>query len=141
MTGHLRAAVAGAALIVVSGCGLSGDSTLGTLVTFESLESFDPPIQAAELSTDQEPEDVFSELQDEDIDPLPPLGDETRRFAFIGSGCAHDSAQLVIEDDVLTAQLLEDGSTEQQTLCGGLAYFLSVFDVPAEDIPEQVRLS
>lgn len=140
MTGWLRATVAGTALIFVSGCALFGDSTLGTLVTFEQLTGFDHPIQAAELGTGQEPEEVFSELQTEDLKALPPLADETRRFAFIDAGCKHDSAQLVVEDGFLTAQLLEDGSTEQHTYCEAPVYFLSVFDVPAQDIPEQVRL-
>jgi len=68
------------------------------------------------------------------------LGEQTRRFAFIDSGCAHNSARLVIEEGELTAQLLEDGSPEQQTDCGGLAWFLSVFDVPIDDLPDPVRL-
>lgn len=124
----------------VAGCRLLGHARLGTLVAFEALVSFDHPIQAAELSADQEPQDVFSELRDEDLPALPPLGEQTRRFAFIDSGCAHNSAQLVIEEGVLSAQLLEDGSTEQHTDCGGLAWFLSVFDVPADDLPADVQL-
>jgi len=50
-------------------------------------------------------------------------------------------AQLVLDDGVVDAQLLEDGSTEQQAQCDVPVYFLTVFDVPVADLPDRVRLS
>lgn len=140
------AGVALGVLLVAIGCVVFSDRTVGELVTFETLRNYLPHrSQAAELEPGQRPHDVLVGLPPEgstDLAPLdlPPLDDEARRFAFVVGGCAHDSGQLVLEDDVLEAQLLEDGSTEQQTDCGGVTFFLSVFDVPAVDLPARVRL-
>jgi len=142
MTGRLRATALGAALLLASGCGLFGDSGLGTLVAFQKLDGFSFSIQAAELDAGQLPADVFValrsfvRLRSEAVVIVPPLAEDTRRFAFIERGCNHDSAQLVVVDNVLDVELLEDGSTEQQTYCGGITYFLTVFDVPTGDVPQ-----
>lgn len=150
MTGYRRASVASAVLIsavlisavlfFVGGCGLFGGSTVGELVAFEQLAGFDHPTTVAELSAGQESADVFSEVRADNVDALPALTEDVRRFAFIVVGCKQDSAQLVVQDGVLDVQLLEGGSTEAQTDCGQAVYFLAVFDVPADDLPADVQL-
>ena len=137
MTGRLRATAVGAALLLLGGCGLFGDSGVGTLVAFQQLDGRFS-IQAAELDHGQMPAEVFIELQSQAAVVVPPLADDSRRFAFIEAGCKQDSAQLVVVDDIMYVELLEDGSTEQQTDCGQPVYFL--FDVPADDLPADVQL-
>lgn len=128
------------ALFAVSGCGIPGDQTLGELVTLDALEGTSLANDAVELEPDQEPQDVLADLRRQPVTALPPVEDDFRRFAFVETGCRHDSAQLLVEDGVLDAQLLEDGSTEQQTDCDAPVYFLAVFDVPAADLPERTLL-
>jgi len=140
MTARSRLTVAVTALLAATGCGILGDRTLGELVTFDALEGVNHASDAAELAPGQEPQDVLAGLGRQPISALPPADADVRRFAFVESGCQHDSAQLVLEDGVLDAQLLEDGNTEQQTFCDAPAYFLSVFDVPAAELPDGLRL-
>lgn len=124
----------------MTGCGIFGDQTLGRLVTFAALSESDHQNEAAELTAGQQPQDALTGLRAEDIPSVSALTDEMRRFAFIDTGCRHDSAQLRLTDGALDAQLLENGSTEQQTMCAQAVYFLSVFDVPVADLPDEVRL-
>lgn len=144
--------VAVAGLVAVTSCGASGQETLGELVMFEAIEVIEYSGQAAELTSGQQPRDVLDEVRAGRaaergqrgalIADLPPPDDGVRRFAFVHSGCVlKGSAQLVLEDNRLDAQLLEDGSTEQRTMCEQQVYFLSVFDVPVGDLPDHVRLS
>ncbi len=140
MTGRLRATALGAALMCVAGCGLFGDSGLGTLVAFQKLDGRDFSVHAAELDVGQVPADAFVELRSVAVVILPPLAEETRRFAFIAGGCKQDSAQVVVVDNGLEVELLENGSTEQQTLCYVPVYFLTVFDVPGDDLTADVQL-
>lgn len=116
------------------------DATLGELVALDALDGTDHNSQAAELQAGEQSQDVFSGLGSGAATDLPPLGEGARRFAFSHVGCKQDSAQLVLQDGVLDAQLLENGSAEGQTMCAAPVYFLSVFDVPAADLPDRVRL-
>jgi len=127
-------------LLAVAGCGIGGDETFGELVAFEMLKGVKPAAAAAELAPGQEPRDVLAGLGRSSGTALPRDMDGVRRFVFVDIGCREDSAQLVLEDGVLDAQLLEDGSTEQRTMCAAPVYFLTVFDVPSADLPDGVRL-
>jgi len=127
-------------LLAVAGCGTGGDETLGELVTFEVLKGVERVTDAAELAPGQEPRDVLAGLGRQSGTALPRAKDGVRRFVFVDTGCRQDSAQLVLEDGVLDAQLLEDGSTEQRTMCAAPVYFLTLFDVPSADLPDGVRL-
>ncbi len=127
-------------LLAVAGCGTGGDETLGELVTFEVLKGVEHAADAAELAPGQEPRDVLAGLGRPSGTALPRAKDGVRRFVFVDTGCRQDSAQLVLEDGVLDAQLLEDGSTEQRTMCAAPVYFLTLFDVPSADLPDGVRL-
>jgi len=124
----------------VAGCSLLNDATLGELVRFDALDGHDRRSAAAELTAGEQPRDVLPSLGGGARADLPPLEDDTRRFAFVDVGCNHDSAQLILQDGVLDAQLLENGSADDQTMCAVPAYFLSVFDVRTADLPDQVRL-
>lgn len=127
-------------LLAVAGCGTGGDETLGELVAFEMLQGVEHVADAAELAPGQEPRGVLGGLGRSSGTALAPAKDGVRRFVFVGVGCRQDSAQLVLEDGVLDAQLLEDGSTEQRTMCAAPVYFLTIFDVPSADLPDGVRL-
>lgn len=128
------------ALLAATGCGIFGDETLGELVAIDSLEGINHSNDAVELAPGEEPQDVLAGLGRSAITALPPLDADVRRFAFVETGCREDSAQLVLEDGVLDAQLLEDGSTEGQTDCDAPVYFLAVFDVSSADLPDEVEL-
>ena len=140
MTARGPVALALAVLLAATGCGIFGDETLGELVAFDALEGVDHDSGAAELASGEEPQDVLAGLGRQTVTAPPPVDEDVRRFAFVDIGCAEDSAQLVIEDGVLDAQLLEDGSTEGQTDCDAPVYFLTVFDVPAAALPDMARL-
>ena len=127
-------------LLAVTGCGTGGDRTLGELVAFEMLERAERLNDAAELAPGQEPQAVLAGLGRRSVAALPRVKDGVRRFAFVDTGCRQDSAQLVLEDGVLNAQLLEDGSTEPRTMCAAPVYFLTIFDVPSAELPDGVRL-
>lgn len=131
-------AVVGVSAVVVSS--LLANATLGELVRFDALGGNDHRSAGAELSAGEQPRDVLPGLGGGERADLPPLADGTRRFAFVEVGCKQDSAQLVLQGGELDAQLLENGSPEDQTLCAVPVYFLTVFDVPVDDLPAQVRL-
>ncbi len=150
MTARVGAVLGLATLLILSACGsLRPDATVGELVSFDALadgESAQTEFLMVELADGQQPEDVSDDLGEGEITTLPSLEPDFRRFAFIDPGCAHDSAQLVIaygvedgeESGSLDAQLLEDGRLDQQTDCARPVYFLSVFDVSVDDLPDRL---
>jgi len=150
VTARIYAVLGLAALLILAGCGsLRPDVTVGELVGFGALVEGErpyPEYQSVELADGEQPQDVFGDLGDGEIATLPPLEPGFRRFAFIDPGCRQDSARLVIDYGVadgeetgsLDAQLLEDGSTEQQTMCEQAVYFLTVFDVSVLELPDRL---
>ena len=147
VTARIGAVLGLAALLILPGCGGRADATVGELVGFDTLgESAHTNFLSHELADGEQPQDVLGDLGGAEITPMLPLEPGFRRFAFIDSGCKHDSAQLVMEygredgkeSGEMDAQLLEDGSTEQRTMCAAPVYFLSVFDVSVLELPDRL---
>lgn len=126
--------------LAVAGCGFVGDETLGELVRFDVLEGIEGVAGDVELAPGEEPRDLTAGPGRPSGTALPRVKDGVRRFVFVDAGCRQDSAQLVLEDGLLNVQLLEDGSTEQRTMCAQPVYFRTIFDVPSADLPDGVRL-
>lgn len=137
------AAVAGAVLL--GGCSPGGGSGDGELVLFAALRT-DAAGRLGPAATELTAEGGFDDLglsgpsSVSGAPELPELRPGVRRFAFVLLGCRHDSARLVIADGVVRGELLEDGSTDATTVCDAPARFLAVFDVPADDLPDDVRV-
>ena len=68
--------------------------------------------------------------------PEPAAG--VRRFGFVLAGCQETSARLSIAGGAASAELDEDGP---EVDCARAEWFLAVFDVPADQVPEGTRVS
>lgn len=77
------------------------------------------------------------ELVDEAVDALQaPAQEGTRSVAFLLTGCAETGAQLNIDGSTITADL----TGGEDVLCDAAVYFLAIFDIPTDDIPENAHL-
>ena len=139
----MRWAAGAAAALLLTGC--SSQGTDGDLVLFAALRGDGGPggyrAAAGELTAERGFDALgLSGPAAVSGDPeLPELTADLRRFAFVLVGCRHDSARLRISDGVAAAELLEDGTTTS-TACAVPVYFLAVFDVPADTVPDGVLL-
>lgn len=75
-------------------------------------------------------------LDEDPVDELPALADGDRRFGFVRSGCAEDTAELILTAELIHAALREvaAGATGG-TDCAEAVTFVAVLDVDAGYVP------
>ncbi|MEJ7832042.1 MAG: hypothetical protein WKF79_03945 [Nocardioides sp.] len=115
---------------------LAADDSVGELVLFHGPDTSGSVLRGQiELGPDQSiaPLGVATDADGAD---LPTLDDGVRRFAFVLTGCQENDPELLLEADVLQAEFTEESNVD----CGQLEYYVAVFDVPEDDLPEGFEL-
>lgn len=126
-------------LVLVVGCGLPGlrdQGSVGELVRF-----YGPDTSGSVLRGQIElgPEAAITPLgvaSDADGADLPTLDDGVRRFAFALTGCQEEEPELLLDGSELRAEFTEESNVD----CGQLEFYVAVFDVPEDDLPEEVEM-
>lgn len=108
---------------------------LGTIATDDiapaELDGTDTPMERELRAAHVEPSEEWSEA----LAFQPPEGE--RAFAFVLPGCDDTSAELVIEDDVVTAELIAE---EPRFDCDEPNYFLAVLSIKESAVPQDATL-
>lgn len=80
--------------------------------------------------------ELDEEILDDALAALEPPPDGHRGAAFVLPGCADTGAARTIEGSVVSAEL----TGGENINCDTAVYFLAVFDIPTDDLPEDARL-
>jgi hypothetical protein len=139
-TRRLLPAIAAALCAALAAC--SPDAGAGELVLLAEVRPQDATVEARSTATELTPEQGYDALglsapaavSGNPEVPEPAAG--VRRFAFVLTACAPDSARLRVTDRSLTAEPLRAGRPAPASSCGAPGRFLAVFDVPASDVPQ-----
>lgn len=119
-----------------------GSTSPGTLTSFETVNpsAIDGAFPFELTTSDKEYLTALGQMN-LDVPELPARLPTDRRFAFLLMGCADDAAELQITQTTISAALTATDPAAGVTLCDAPEIYLSVIDVPSEQVPAEATLT
>lgn len=121
-----------------------GSADQADLVAFEALGTGTPSNVTGIELLDDDTLDALTALMPDGAEvpqvDLPPLAAGNRRLAFVRSGCGETTAELQVTRATIDTTL-EYAPDDIIYDCAVAAYFLAVFDTPADEIPQSAQLA